>query len=95
MSPLFSPVGSGGIGKATVNASTGSPTVNNNARAGKTIYQFNGAGLLLLVLLVMPKFFLLAAVGLQLALQQALLPKAVEALEVFSTFLLHYFLLEL
>ena len=46
MSPLF---GAGltspaGIPKATVNATTGSPTTNNNARAGKTIYQFNGSG---------------------------------------------------
>jgi len=46
MSPLF---GAGltspaGIPKATVNATTGSPTTNNNARAGKTVYQFNGSG---------------------------------------------------
>ena len=44
MSPLFSPVSAGGVPKATVNATTGSPTVNNNARSGKTIYAFNGAG---------------------------------------------------
>jgi hypothetical protein len=42
--PLFSLVSAGGIGKATVNATTGSPTTNNNARAGKTVYQFNGSG---------------------------------------------------
>ena len=42
--PLFSPVSAGGIGKATVNATTGSPTTNNIARAGKTIYEFNGSG---------------------------------------------------
>ena len=42
--PFFRPVSAGGVPKATVNASTGSPTVNNNARSGKTIYAFNGAG---------------------------------------------------
>jgi len=46
MSPLF---GAGltspaGVPKATVTGTTGSPTTNNNARAGKTIYQFNGSG---------------------------------------------------
>ena len=42
--PLMNLVSAGGIGKATVNATTGSPTTNNNARAGKTIYEFNGSG---------------------------------------------------
>ena len=42
--PFFRPVSAGGVSKATVNATTGSPTTNNNSRAGKTIYQFNGAG---------------------------------------------------
>jgi len=46
MSPLF---GAGltspaGVPKATVTGTTGSPTVNTNARAGKTIYEFNGSG---------------------------------------------------
>jgi hypothetical protein len=46
MSPLFGAglTSPGGIGKATVTSTTGSPTVNNNARAGKTIYTFNGSG---------------------------------------------------
>ena len=44
MSPTFSPISLGGIGKATVTGTTGSPTTNNNARAGKTIYAFNGSG---------------------------------------------------
>ena len=42
--PLFSLVSAGGIGKATVTGTTGSPTTNNNARAGKTIYKFTGSG---------------------------------------------------
>jgi hypothetical protein len=42
--PLFSPVSAGGVPKATVSATTGSPTTNTNARAGKTIYAFNGSG---------------------------------------------------
>ena len=42
--PTFGVVSAGGIGKAAVNATTGSPTTNNNARAGKTIYKFNGSG---------------------------------------------------
>ena len=44
MSPFFSPVSAGGVPKATVNASTGSPTVDTSSRAGKTIYTFNGSG---------------------------------------------------
>lgn len=44
MSPLFSPVSAGGIGKATVTATTGSPTVDTSTRAGKTIYKFTGSG---------------------------------------------------
>lgn len=44
MSPTFAPIGGGGVPKATVNATSGSPTTNNNARAGKTIYEFNGSG---------------------------------------------------
>ena len=42
--PLFSPVGGGGIGKATVTGTTGSPTVDTTSRPGKTIYIFNGSG---------------------------------------------------
>lgn len=44
MSPTFSPISLGGIGRATVNGTSGSPTVNTNARPGKTIYEFNGSG---------------------------------------------------
>ena len=42
--PLFSPVSAGGIGKATVTATTGSPSVDSSTRAGKTIYNFTGSG---------------------------------------------------
>ena len=42
--PLFSPVSAGGIGKATVTSSTGSPTIDSSTRAGKTIYKFTGSG---------------------------------------------------
>ena len=42
--PFFSPVGSGGIGKATVTATTGSPTVDTTSRPGKTIYKFTTVG---------------------------------------------------
>ena len=42
--PLFSPVSAGGIGKATVTATTGSPSVDTSSRAGKTIYNFTGSG---------------------------------------------------
>ena len=42
--PLFSPVSLGGIGKATVTGTTGSPTVDSASRAGKTIYKFTGSG---------------------------------------------------
>lgn len=44
MSPLFSPVSAGGIGKATVTGTTGSPTIDSVTRAGKTIYKFTGSG---------------------------------------------------
>ena len=42
--PLFTPIGGGGIGKATVTATTGSPTIDTASRAGKTIYKFTGSG---------------------------------------------------
>jgi len=43
--PLFTPIGGGGgIGKATVTATTGSPTIDTSSRAGKTIYKFTGSG---------------------------------------------------
>lgn len=42
--PLFSPVSAGGIPKATVTATTGSPTIDSSSRAGKTIYKFTGSG---------------------------------------------------
>ena len=42
--PLFSPVSAGGIGKATVTATTGSPSIDSVTRAGKTIYRFTGSG---------------------------------------------------
>lgn len=43
--PLFTPIGGGGIGKATVSATTGSPTVDTTSRPGKTIYKFlSGTG---------------------------------------------------
>ena len=42
--PFFSPVSAGGIGKATVTGTTGSPTVDSSTRAGKTIYKFTGSG---------------------------------------------------
>lgn len=42
--PFFSPVSAGGIGKATVTATTGSPTVDTSSRSGKTIYKFTGSG---------------------------------------------------
>jgi hypothetical protein len=42
--PFFSPVSAGGIGKATVSATTGSPTIDAATRAGKTIYKFTGSG---------------------------------------------------
>ena len=44
MSPTFSPISLGGVGRATVTSTSGSPTVNNNSRAGKTVYEFNGSG---------------------------------------------------
>jgi hypothetical protein len=42
--PLFSPVSAGGVGKATVTATTGSPNIDSSTRAGKTIYKFNSSG---------------------------------------------------
>jgi hypothetical protein len=42
--PLFTPIGGGGVGKATVTSTTGSPTVDTTSRAGKTIYKFTGSG---------------------------------------------------
>ena len=42
--PLFSPVSAGGIGKATVTGTTGSPNIDSSTRAGKTIYKFTGSG---------------------------------------------------
>jgi len=42
--PLFAPVSAGGVPKATVTATTGSPTIDSSTRAGKTIYKFNGSG---------------------------------------------------
>lgn len=42
--PLFTPIGGGGIGKATVTGTTGSPTVDTTSRPGKTIYKFTGTG---------------------------------------------------
>ena len=42
--PLFSLVSAGGIGKATVTGTTGSPAVDSSTRAGKTIYNFTGYG---------------------------------------------------
>jgi hypothetical protein len=46
MSPLLTgfPFAAGGIGKATISATTGSPTIDTTSRAGKTIYIFNGSG---------------------------------------------------
>ena len=43
--PLFTPIGGGGgVPKATVTATTGSPSVDTSSRAGKTIYRFTGSG---------------------------------------------------
>lgn len=43
--PLFTPIGGGGIGKATVTGTTGSPTIDTTSRPGKTIYKFlSGTG---------------------------------------------------
>ena len=42
--PLFGPVSAGGIPKATVTATTGSPTIDTSSRPGKTIYKFTGSG---------------------------------------------------
>ena len=42
--PLMNLVSAGGIGKATVTGTTGSPSVDSSTRAGKTIYRFTGSG---------------------------------------------------
>jgi hypothetical protein len=42
--PFFSPVSAGGVPKATVTGTTGSPTIDTSSRAGKTIYKFTGSG---------------------------------------------------
>jgi hypothetical protein len=42
--PFFSPVSAGGIGKAKVTGTTGSPAIDSSTRAGKTIYKFTGSG---------------------------------------------------
>lgn len=46
MSPLLTgfPFAAGGIGKATITATTGSPTIDTSSRPGKTIYNFTGSG---------------------------------------------------
>ena len=41
--PLFTPVG-GGIGPASITATTGSPNIDTTSRPGKTIYRFTGNG---------------------------------------------------
>ena len=42
--PTFGVVSAGGVPKATVSGTTGSPTVDSSTRAGKTIYKFTGSG---------------------------------------------------
>jgi hypothetical protein len=42
--PLMNLVSAGGIGKATVTGTTGSPSVDSSTRPGKTIYNFTGSG---------------------------------------------------
>jgi hypothetical protein len=46
MSPLLTgfPFAAGGASKATVTATTGSPTIDTTSRPGKTIYKFTGSG---------------------------------------------------
>jgi hypothetical protein len=44
MSPTFSPISLGGIPKATVTGTTGSPSIDTSSRPGKTIYNFTGSG---------------------------------------------------
>jgi len=44
MSPTFSPISLGGVSKATVTSTTGSPTIDTSSRPGKTIYKFTGSG---------------------------------------------------
>jgi hypothetical protein len=42
--PLMNLVSAGGIPKATVTGTTGSPNIDTSSRAGKTIYRFTGSG---------------------------------------------------
>ena len=42
--PFFNPVSAGGVPKATVTGTTGSPNVDTTSRPGKTIYKFTGSG---------------------------------------------------
>jgi hypothetical protein len=44
MGSRYFPTPADEIGKATVTASTGSPTIDSATRAGKTIYKFTGSG---------------------------------------------------
>jgi len=46
VSPLLTgfPFSAGGLPKATVTGTTGSPTVDTTSRPGKTIYKFTGSG---------------------------------------------------
>ena len=46
MSPLLTsfPFAAGGLPKATVTSTTGSPTIDTTSRPGKTIYKFTGSG---------------------------------------------------
>lgn len=46
MSPLLTgfPFAAGGAAKATVTATTGSPTIDTTSRPGKTIYKYTGSG---------------------------------------------------
>jgi hypothetical protein len=42
--PLMNLVSAGGVPKATVTGTTGSPNIDSSTRAGKTIYRFTGSG---------------------------------------------------
>jgi hypothetical protein len=44
MSPTFGLVSRGGVPKATITGTTGSPVVDTSSRPGKTIYKFTGSG---------------------------------------------------
>ena len=46
MSPLLTgfPFGGGGVPKATITSTTGSPSIDTSSRPGKTIYTFTGSG---------------------------------------------------